>query len=56
MNKFTFHTGFIPSVHFIGEVMISGAFGKINDGKITDEPTKAHLLKHAAAFKEFAGG
>lgn len=35
------------------EVMIGGVFGKIQEGRITDQPTIDHLLKHAESFKDF---
>lgn len=37
------------------EVMISGAFGKLQDGKITDAGTVDFLQSHAASFREFVG-
>lgn len=35
------------------EVMISGMFGKVSDGRITDDATVDFLATHAAAFSSF---
>ena len=47
--------GVFLDLHFMNkpEVMISGATGRINNGKITDASTIKFLMGHAEAFSDF---
>jgi chromate reductase len=47
--------GVFLDLHFLNkpEVMIGGAFGKVKDGVIIDEPTIEFLTMHAKTFADF---